>query len=98
MSVKTEMQQMGIAARRAAAEINRATTGQKNAALGAIAEEILKQRAFLMAENQKDLDAAKTNGISDAMLDPLMIPLVRLATWLISLVVFRLVRCACLWA
>ena len=71
MSVKTEMQQMGIAARRAAAEINRATTGQKNAALGAIAEEILKQRAFLMAENQKDLDAAKTNGISDAMLDRL---------------------------
>jgi len=44
---------------------------QKNDALLAIAAQILANRDSLMEKNQLDLDAAKKNGISEAMLDRL---------------------------
>lgn len=65
------MQAMGIAARTAAAQINKAPTQLKNAALLAIANQITAQRDYLLAENQKDLAAARDNGIADALLDRL---------------------------
>tara|TARA_R110002073_G_scaffold333870_1_gene522191 strand:- start:4752 stop:6017 length:1266 start_codon:yes stop_codon:yes gene_type:complete len=71
MNVKAQMQAMGIAARTAAAQINKAPTQLKNAALLAIANQITAQRDYLLAENQKDLAAARDNGIADALLDRL---------------------------
>ena len=71
MNVKTQMQAMGIAARKAATQINKASTQLKNSALVAIANQITAQREFLLAENQKDLAIARENGISDALLDRL---------------------------
>lgn len=65
------MQEMGIAARKAATQINKASTQLKNSALVAIANQIIAQREFLLAENQKDLAAARENGISEALLDRL---------------------------
>ncbi len=65
------MLEMGIAAKSAAVEMNKASTEQKNQALQAIAGEILARRSALMHENAKDLEAARANGISDALLDRL---------------------------
>jgi len=70
-TVKDIMLDMGIAARSAAVEMNRASSAQKNQALMAIAAEILARRSDLMLENSKDLDAARANGISDALIDRL---------------------------
>lgn len=70
-TVKDMMLEMGIAAKAAAIDMNRASTKQKNEALRCIAREILARRTQLMLENAKDLDAARANGISDALLDRL---------------------------
>jgi len=74
------MLEMGIAARTAAVEMNRAGTEQKNQALMAIAAEIMARRAALMQENLKDLELARKNGISDALLDRLTFTEVRFNT------------------
>jgi glutamate-5-semialdehyde dehydrogenase len=70
-TVKDIMLELGIAAKSAAVAMNRASTAQKNEALRSIAREILARRADLMLENAKDLEAARANGISDALLDRL---------------------------
>ncbi|HIG44373.1 MAG: glutamate-5-semialdehyde dehydrogenase [bacterium] len=71
MSVKEQMRGMGIAARSAATAIGKATTGQKNDALEAIASEIQNRCDQLMVDNEKDLAAARENGLTEAMLDRL---------------------------
>lgn len=71
MNIKEQLQGIGKAARAAATEINRASSATKNAALLAISNEIIRQKPALLAENKKDLEAARANGISDAMLDRL---------------------------
>jgi glutamate-5-semialdehyde dehydrogenase len=48
-----------------------ASTKQKNEALQHIAEGLESNRKLLTIENQKDLDAAKENGLSEAMVDRL---------------------------
>jgi glutamate-5-semialdehyde dehydrogenase len=68
-TIKHIMLEMGVAAKSAAVEMNKASTEQKNLALQAIAGEILARRSDLMLENEKDLEAARANGISDALLD-----------------------------
>ncbi len=80
MSVKEQMQMMGVAARDAATAINKATTAQKNDALEAIADAIVTDRDDLMLENEKDLSAARANGITDAMLDRLTFNEIRFNT------------------
>ncbi len=62
---------MGEAARQASASIRRASTQEKNACLDAIGREILKDRDYLMAENEKDLVAARKNGVSEPLVDRL---------------------------
>lgn len=66
------MRQVGEAARAASAQVCRASTQLKNSALLAIGDEILKRRDSLMAENEKDLEAGRRNGISEPLLDRLM--------------------------
>ncbi|MDP7576248.1 MAG: glutamate-5-semialdehyde dehydrogenase, partial [Pseudomonadales bacterium] len=80
MSIKEQMQMMGVAARDAATAINKATTAQKNDALEAIADAIVTDRDDLMLENEKDLSAARANGITDAMLDRLTFNEIRFNT------------------
>ena len=57
--------------RAASREIMTAGTEKKNLALSLIADELLKSRAFILAENEKDLALAEKNGMSKSMLDRL---------------------------
>lgn len=62
-SVKSDMLKLGEAAYQASAEIRRARTSVKNAALIAIGEEIISSRDTLMAENEKDLVVGRKQSI-----------------------------------
>src|SRR4026208_506533 len=65
------MDSLGRAAVGAARAGGRATTPTKNAALGAAAAEIRKQRTAILEANRSDLQAARQHALSDAMLDRL---------------------------
>jgi len=65
-------------AKAAKAEINRLTTGQKNAALNAMADALLAQEADILAANALDLEAAK-GVVPDVMLDRLLLTPARIA-------------------
>jgi len=71
MDVKSYMQTLGRAARQASRELARAETAQKNAALLATAEAIVKHRDAILAANAKDMERARANGLDSAMLDRL---------------------------
>ncbi|ERE20306.1 glutamate-5-semialdehyde dehydrogenase [Pseudogulbenkiania ferrooxidans] len=71
MNVKEYMQQLGQAARKASRLLARADANQKNAALHAIADAIVREQDALLAANRQDLDAARQAGLDDAMLDRL---------------------------
>lgn len=63
--------QLGENAKKAKAAIANAKTGDKNNILIKIAENLRKNADKILAENKKDLDNAKNNGISEAMSDRL---------------------------
>lgn len=71
MSIQHTMQQIGQNAKQAANAMAKANTAQKNQALTSIADLLEMQQTQLIEENKKDLDAGKTNGLSDALLDRL---------------------------
>lgn len=73
MDIKQYMQQLGQQARQAGRAISKAETSQKNRALLSIAEVIAAGSADLVIENQKDLQAAKDNGMDAASLDRLQL-------------------------
>ena len=73
MDIKVYMQGLGLQAKKAGREISRADSGKKNQALLKIAEIIESSEAFLIGENQKDLNAGKQNGLDAASLDRLTI-------------------------
>lgn len=71
MTVKEYMIQVGQQARAASRELARASTQDKNAALIAMANALDLARPQLLAENAKDLENGKNNGLDDALLDRL---------------------------
>ncbi|MDX1347196.1 MAG: glutamate-5-semialdehyde dehydrogenase [Thiomicrorhabdus chilensis] len=71
MDIQAYMQQLGQQARQAARVLVRATTAEKNQALLAMAEAIEQSAETLKAENAKDLENGKQNGLDAAMLDRL---------------------------
>jgi glutamate-5-semialdehyde dehydrogenase len=77
--IRQYMQDLGERARRAAAAMSRAETAAKNAALTAMATAIEQARDHLIAENRKDLDAGRRDGLDDALLDRLMLNAERIA-------------------
>ncbi|MEH7382063.1 glutamate-5-semialdehyde dehydrogenase [Bacillus sp. JJ1533] len=58
-------------AKKAASILAKATTEQKNKALSVISEQLLKEQAYILEENQKDLQAGRENGMSESLLDRL---------------------------
>ena len=66
-----ELKIKGQAAKQAAAVLAGASEDVKNAALNKIAEAFLEKSAYILAENQKDIDAALKNGISEGLIDRL---------------------------
>jgi glutamate-5-semialdehyde dehydrogenase len=62
---------MGAAARAASAEVAKAGPEKRTAALQAMAKRIREAAPAILAANAKDMDAARTKGLSGAMLDRL---------------------------
>lgn len=71
MDIKEYMTTLGQQARKAGREISRTESGKKNLALLKIAEAIEDGHELLIAENRKDLEAGKNNGLDAASLDRL---------------------------
>lgn len=71
MDIKNYMQKVGIAARKASRQMAAADTNSKNQALNFIASAILREKSALLRANKQDCDAAKANGLDEAMLDRL---------------------------
>jgi glutamate-5-semialdehyde dehydrogenase len=65
------MQELGRKARSAARVGGRSETAVRNSALNAIADAVLADRAYLAAENYKDMKAGRLSGLDDALLDRL---------------------------
>lgn len=70
---------MGKAAREASFELAVAATARKNQALLAMAEELELQQDVILAANAKDIEAGRASGLTDAMLDRLLLNESRLA-------------------
>jgi glutamate-5-semialdehyde dehydrogenase len=71
LDVPAYMRGLGATAREASRLLGRAETATKNAALLAIADGLLAERARLVAENRKDLEAGRQRGLDAALLDRL---------------------------
>ncbi len=73
INIAATMDEMGRAARRAAASLATATGDQRNAALAASAAAIRASSAEIIGANARDMDAAMARSLSGAMLDRLML-------------------------
>jgi glutamate-5-semialdehyde dehydrogenase len=71
MDIKQYMKTLGLQARKAGREISRTDSGKKNLALLNIAVAIENSHDVLIAENAKDLEAGRNNGLDAALLDRL---------------------------
>ena len=69
----TELEKIGEKSKKAAIFLNGADTGFKNKMLISIADGLVKNCDRIVNENKKDIQNAKENGMSDAMLDRLLI-------------------------
>lgn len=72
------LEQIGINAKKAANELARASTYQKNAAIERLADRIIARENDIIAANQQDVKAAIESGLSAAMIDRLMLNAARL--------------------
>jgi len=75
----TDLNLMGQAARAASRQLAVLSTKQKNAALYAIADALEARAAEVLAANAEDIGAGRAKGLSDAMLDRLLLTERRIA-------------------
>ncbi|HSF57273.1 MAG TPA: glutamate-5-semialdehyde dehydrogenase, partial [Candidatus Binatia bacterium] len=68
-SIKAEAIRLGHQAKAASRRLASLSSAEKNRAILLIADQLEAQSDYLIAENQKDLDAAQQAGISGALLD-----------------------------
>ncbi len=78
MTIREEVKALCDNAGAAAAKLALADTQQKNSALLKIADKIAESTEAILAANAKDLDNAKDNGVSSAMLDRLKLTAARI--------------------
>jgi len=71
--------ELGNKAKLASRKLARLTTDQKNAAIHCMADALLADQATILAANAKDVEKGKANGLSDALVDRLMLNEKRLA-------------------
>ena len=74
----TDLIAMGQAAKKASRALATLNTNQKNAALLAIADELESQAAMILAQNRLDIEDGRAKGLSDALLDRLLLNEARL--------------------
>ena len=67
----TTMETLGARAKAAARPLQTATTETKNQALLKIADALLQNCAYILSENEKDLEAGRKNGMAPSLLDRL---------------------------
>jgi len=79
MDIKQYMTGLGEKARNASRAMARADTGAKNAALLHIADAIMAAQTMLIAENARDLEQGKQDGLDAALLDRLELNAERIA-------------------
>ncbi|MBQ4050994.1 MAG: glutamate-5-semialdehyde dehydrogenase [Oscillospiraceae bacterium] len=75
----TTIEQLGARAKAAKAAIAAASTGKKNECLEKMADALWAERAYLIAENEKDLAAGRANGMNEGLLDRLALNEKRIA-------------------
>ena len=68
-----QITELAKACRRASLEVAQLTTAQKNQALSKMAEYLHKHEDHIIAENAKDLEGAAKKGLSEAMIDRLVL-------------------------
>ncbi|MGY0617278.1 glutamate-5-semialdehyde dehydrogenase [Vibrio sp. FJH11] len=68
-----DLTNMGKAAKDAAFELATASTSQKNQALAIIADELEQNSAAILAANAKDIELGREAGLTDALLDRLLL-------------------------
>jgi glutamate-5-semialdehyde dehydrogenase len=68
-----DLTNMGKAAKDAAFELATASTAQKNQALAIIADELEANTATILAANAKDIELGREAGLTDALLDRLLL-------------------------
>lgn len=71
MSLKTEISNIAKGAQTASRAFVNFSTEQKNQALNFMADGLIEGKELILAENQKDLDAAKAKGLVKAFIDRL---------------------------
>jgi glutamate-5-semialdehyde dehydrogenase len=74
----SELQAIGAAARGAARQLARLSSDVKNRALQGVAEALLRREADILAANEIDLQAGRQAGLSEAVLDRLLLTQERL--------------------
>jgi glutamate-5-semialdehyde dehydrogenase len=79
MDLKSQILDFGRRARVAARVLAQLPTDQKNAALGAMADEIVAHTDPILSANEKDLATARTNSLAGAMIDRLTLSPRRIA-------------------
>ncbi|MCW9698499.1 glutamate-5-semialdehyde dehydrogenase [Avibacterium sp. 20-129] len=67
------LEQMGKQAKQAAFALAQCSEKEKNHALQCIADQLEQQADRILAENAKDIQIAKQNGLSDALIDRLLL-------------------------
>ena len=73
MSVESIVSELAASARRAGMELAACSTGQKNEALEKIAEKLIEKASGIKEQNALDLEAARKNGLPEAMIDRLTV-------------------------
>ena len=71
MDIRTHVIEMARNAKSAANLLARTATPVKDKVLRGMAEMLIEQKAFLISENQKDLECARGQGLAPAMIDRL---------------------------
>jgi len=73
MTIESTITEMAKSARFASKKIATSSSDKKNAALMAIAALLKEKASYIKSENRKDLELARTRGLSNAMIDRLTV-------------------------
>ena len=71
--MKAEFMEIGIKAKEAAGKMALLETNKKNEVLNCVAKNLIKDAKTLIAENAKDMEAGKANGMPEGLLDRLLL-------------------------
>ena len=75
----TDIKDMGQKAKLASRQLAKLSTAAKNDLLHQVAQALVAESSYLIAENAKDMAKAKDNGISEIMQDRLLLTQDRIA-------------------